>query len=105
MIAFGMPWSSGPNISHTESTKLSTVFWQQTSPGANPQPFHIQKNRFTEARWAASTPFGVPVEPEVYMTYARSCELTPLSGLAALSVAMLSQSVSRQTGSAAHLGR
>ena len=29
----GTPCASGPKISHSESPKLSVVFWQQTSPG------------------------------------------------------------------------
>src|SRR5215212_2197401 len=64
-ITNGTPLSSGPKISQMESTKLSDVFWQQTSPGAKGYWRYIHSSRFMVAPCKPTTPFGLPVEPEV----------------------------------------
>src|SRR4030095_3988503 len=73
-ITLGTPASSGPKISHTESTNPTFVFWQHTSPASNPYRSHIQPNRLIAPPCVPSTPFGFPLDPDVYNTYARALD-------------------------------
>src|SRR5712671_2587757 len=73
------PYSNAPHISHTE--KSSAYEWNSvhTSPRPNPNPSSVTSNRRTTFACVTTTPFGSPVDPDVYITYAASSGLLPPS--------------------------
>jgi hypothetical protein len=62
------PWLSGPQISMMLASKVSSATWQASSPGINrARPWYHRTSR-ASAACPTTTPFGVPVEPDVKMT-------------------------------------
>jgi hypothetical protein len=55
----------GQNSSHTETSKLTGVFWRMRSSAVRPYASCIQSNRLRSAPCVFTAPFGFPVEPEV----------------------------------------
>ena len=66
------PTVSGATSSVNAISKDSVLIAQMVSASVRPGSRAIERIRFTAERCRISTPFGLPVEPEVKMTYAGS---------------------------------
>src|SRR4029434_10227604 len=66
------PPPSTPKMSYTDRSKLNDDSPYTTSSLPTPNRSLISSIVFTAPRWSIITPFGFPVDPEVYITYARS---------------------------------
>src|ERR1022692_2921574 len=64
------PASSGANISNTETSKLNEVEASTRDSPPRPKAATAHQTRFTTLRCGTTTPFGVPVDPDVLITYA-----------------------------------
>jgi hypothetical protein len=56
--------------SNTAASKLNEANCNTTTPSPTPNTGRIAAARFATPRCATATPFGQPVDPEVYITYA-----------------------------------
>ena len=65
------PTESSPNISYTDKSKLSCAMFNTTSFSVTLYLIFISSIVLTAALCEMATPFGFPVEPDVYMIYAR----------------------------------
>ena len=66
------PISSGTHISAIEQSKVAGVLWTNTSAGVNLSSFVPQPKRCHTPAVGTMQPFGLPVDPDVYMTYITS---------------------------------
>src|SRR6266481_7487642 len=73
------PVNNGQKISHSETSNPDGVFCRNTSPGLNSYAFCIQIRRLHIPSWQITTPFGEPVDPEVYIRYAGLCDVSGLT--------------------------
>ena len=62
------PAMSGANSSHTEASNDVLVRCRTTSLAVSGNSCRIQAMWLTTARCSTITPFGVPVDPDVYRT-------------------------------------
>src|ERR1043165_4230604 len=64
------PQHNGPNSSNTDTSKLNDVApsTRSNSPPPNRSPAHATSA--ATDRCSTTTPFGTPVDPDVYITYA-----------------------------------
>ncbi len=61
--------------SNTDRSKLSGAGLQTRSSSVSPAADAAHSTNASELRWEIITPFGVPVDPEVYKMYARSVSI------------------------------
>ena len=59
------PYSSAPHSSHTEKSKAMEWNSVHTSRAVNPNQGVVASNRRSTLRCVTTTPFGLPVEPDV----------------------------------------
>src|SRR5574341_313121 len=90
------PCSSGPHSSSVEASNDTGANCKNTSSGPNSAYSTPNTSRNTP-RCLTSTPFGTPVDPDVYVTYARSSRLAPLANPSTLSFEIAPQSRSTHT--------
>jgi hypothetical protein len=96
-MASRAPAMSGAQNSHTEASKPMGVRWSTTSSAVRGSASAIQRMWLAMARCGIITPFGRPVEPEVYRMYARSPGAASGSSGSSTAWAISSASVERQT--------
>ena len=65
------PRRSGTQRSNVDASNASGDSWRKR-PGGRPVMRSRPWTRRITARWGTATPFGCPVDPEVYMMYARA---------------------------------
>ena len=70
------PTASDPYTSFTEMSKSNGAWFAKRSSLVKPKVRTNSSTKLAMAPWLTATPFGVPVEPEVNMTYAGSHEST-----------------------------
>ncbi len=85
LVAYGTttrrpPNSSAPQISHTEKSNAKEWNSVHTSRGPRPKSSPVDSKSRRTLWWETTTPFGVPVEPEVWMTYAGASPSTGTGG-------------------------
>ncbi len=64
------PTAKVVTVSKTETSKLTEVPARVRVPASMPTVSARRSTPLTTSRWVIVTPFGTPVEPEVYITYA-----------------------------------
>src|SRR5436190_22604440 len=69
--------------SHTAASNPRPARWLARSAELTANACTCHETRFASPRCVISTPFGLPVEPDVYMTYARSAGVVPAGGASA----------------------
>ena len=62
-------------MSKTDRSKCSGAGLQTRSCSPSPAAAAAQSTNVSELRWEIITPFGVPVDPDVYRMYARSVSI------------------------------
>src|SRR5207247_1374803 len=65
------PLTNGQNTSATDASKLTVAFCSTRSPSPSPNTSLIHLRQLLTPPWLTITPFGTPVDPDVYITYAR----------------------------------
>src|SRR5678815_2389428 len=73
------PAASMPKMSYTDRSKHNEVTKRSLSLGPTRNVLLTQSIRFTTAWWWTITPLGRPVEPEVWIIYAISSDLTEVN--------------------------
>src|SRR6185436_6142184 len=74
------PCSNAPQISKVDASNVTGASCRNTSSGPN-SAYPGPKRSLITPRCVTSTPFGSPVDPDVYVTYARSSRTTPPPGV------------------------
>src|SRR6202042_3607361 len=74
------PAASVTHTSDTAASKLNEANASTFTPPVTPNTGPCATVRFTTPPWVTCTPFGAPVDPEVYITYASWPATTPAPG-------------------------
>src|ERR1700744_1080838 len=63
------PAASGQNSCHTDGSNPSDAVSRNRSAAPHPHALARASTWFTTDAWVMATPFGTPVDPDVYITY------------------------------------